>query len=338
MEIGKLKIASSPPLALAPMAGYTNIAFRDLMAESGADLVYTELASAAALAREYEEKIEIKNKKIKNPEKSKFDSKTFSLICCGKKGISAIQLFGAKAGEISPAIKYLEEKIQSKILNAKIIDLNLGCPAQKVVKAGAGSSLLSYPKKISEIAKNAKKYSSLPLTAKMRLSHKISESVKIAKLLEKEGISAITVHARTQKQGFSGKADWKGIGKIVESVSIPIIGNGDVKTPEDVKKIIEISGCGGVMIGRAALSNPFIFSQTRNFFAGKQFEDANWKKKVEFMTKYSLLSKKYSVPFVYLKEISLQLAHGFRYAAELRGKISHSHSEKELLSIMMQRA
>ncbi|PIT84616.1 hypothetical protein COU37_02325 [Candidatus Micrarchaeota archaeon CG10_big_fil_rev_8_21_14_0_10_45_29] len=321
MLLGNIKISSNPPLALSPMAGYTNAALCTIMAEEGADMVYTELASAAALSRSA------------SPSGAK-PAKTDLLVRTPRGGLSAIQLFGSNAKEISSAIKYLSKKIETGECSARLFDLNLGCPATKVCKTGAGSALLTSPKKLREIASSAIKASPLPVSAKMRICENIDDSVSIAKLLEKEGICALAVHGRTRAQGYSGKSDWKSIGKIKESAQIPILGNGDVRCAQDAKKIMDVSGCDAVMIGRASLSNPLIFRQTHEFFAGKKITACTWERKIGFMEKYVRLCAEFEINFIYAKELSMQLASGFAGAAQMRGKLSKCKTEDELLEIL----
>ena len=315
MKIAEIKIGSNPALALAPMAGYTNVAFRELISKSGADITYSELASATAISRS-------KNSK---------ESKTGSIIATSKSGISAVQLFGANEQEIAFAINHVCEQIDCGLSFAKFIDINLGCPAPKVTNSGSGSQLLQTPSQLQKIAKLAVKTSTVPITAKLRLLPKMEDSIKIAKMLETEGFAALAFHGRTQSQKYKGNSDWGAIAKIKENLQIPIIANGDVKTPQDVKKILEITNCDAAMIGRAALTNPLIFKQIRQFYKTKKYSKTTYADKLNFLKKYLRLNKKYNANFIYAKELAMQFASGFPNAAKTREKISRSKEQKELI-------
>lgn len=316
MKIGEIKINSTPVLALAPMAGYTNIAFRELIAKNNADITYSELASATALARE------------KNPN----ESKTASIISSPKYGISAVQLFGANESEFKFAINYVCQKIDSQESYTKFIDINLGCPAPKVTKSGSGSQLLQNSNQLQKIAKIAIKSSSVPITAKLRLLPNIIDSIRIAKMLQKEGFCALTFHGRTQKQKYSGSSNWSAIAKIKQILDIPIIANGDIKTPQDVKKCLELTNCDAAMIGRASLANPYIFTQIRQFYKTKKYQTETFEQKIVFLKKYLRLCKKYNIKFIYAKELAMQFISGFAGAAQLRKRVSISKNETELIS------
>ncbi|MFA5108769.1 MAG: tRNA-dihydrouridine synthase family protein [Candidatus Micrarchaeia archaeon] len=323
MRIGDIGLSSKVPLFLAPMAGYTNIAMREMMARMGADVVYTELASAAALAREY---------KLKTGEAKA----TQKLIRAGNSGITGIQIFGANKEEITGAIKFIEEWRQTQEYKPRFIDLNLGCPATKVCTIGAGSELLKEPAKLEHIVESAVRSSDLPITVKMRLLPSIDEGIKIAKMFEKKGVSALAIHGRTQKQKFGGFANWGAIRQIKESVNIPIIGNGDVKTVQNAQSLLRISKCDGIMVGRAALENPFIFLQLRNVTTTKTPKSFGVYDKLDYLRDYFALCEKYDVAFVEAKELSIQLVSGVRGAASIRNSMVRAESHAQLLNIFEQ--
>ncbi len=320
MRISNVSIPTKTPLALAPMAGYTNVAMREMMAQMGADIVYSELASAAALSREYK----MKTGQAQN---------TCRIIRSAKNVVNAIQIFGANAQEIEGAIKFIEQYLQTQECRAKIIDLNLGCPATKVCTIGAGCELLKDVKKLEEIIKVATRTSSLAITVKMRLLPNIDESITIAKMFEKNGIDAIAIHGRTQKQKFGGFANWGAIGQIKRAVNIPVIGNGDVKTFFDAKKILKISNCDAIMIGRASLENPFVFLQIKDGFANRPIREIAMKDKCEYLNRYIDLCKKYEVPFVESKELAVQLVSGVRGASKARDKIVRACNTDEIMNV-----
>jgi tRNA-dihydrouridine synthase B len=315
MIIGKLKIGSDFALALAPMAGYTDIAFRNLMAKEGADLLYTELASATAISKQGLEK----------------DSKTLKLIRCTKEKTTSIQLFGSKEKQIEDAIKLIEKKIDSSQLNAKIIDLNMGCPAPKVVRTGAGSALLKDSKKMQSIAQAAVDASiSIPITLKLRLGFSKKNNISTIVNLQKTGVSAIAVHARTATQKFSSKADWSELEQIKKELTIPVIANGDIKTPEDAKVVLEKTGCDCAMIGRAALKNPFIFRQTIQYLKTGEYSKYSTDDKLNFLKDYCRECKKFSISYNSIKTLALELCTGFENSSKARDKIARSNSVDEI--------
>ena len=189
------------------------------------------------------------------------------------------QIFGSDKESFVVAAKYIYEN-----MHPDIIDINMGCPVPKVaVRAQAGSALLKNPEKIYEIVKAVVEAVPIPVTVKIRSGwdHKNINAVEIAKIVEKAGASAICVHPRTRSQGYSGNADWSIIKAVKENVSIPVIGNGDVKTPEDAKRMIEETGCDAVMIGRGVLGNPWIIKNTIDYLDGKEICSISNKEKID---------------------------------------------------------
>jgi len=322
MHIGTISIQFAPALALAPMAGYTDAAFRTLIAKRGADLVFTELSSSAALYRA-------------SIGQSSSPRATESIIQIGEGSVTGIQLFGSRPDEIREAVLGLRAKIETRECKARLIDINFGCPAPKVTRNGCGSALLAEPDKMGAIARAAVKAAGeIPVTAKIRLGYRHKNNVEVAKALENEGIAAITVHGRTAAQKFSGKSDWESIGEVVRAVKVPIFGNGDVKTPQDVRRIIEVSGCQGVMAGRAVLTNPMFFVQARQYLKSGEFAPTQWSDKVQFIGEYLDLQPKYGLQFHLAKELAMQLASGLRGAAKLRAKLMNAKDGEELLVLM----
>ena len=236
MKIGNVELENN--IFLAPMAGITDLPFRLICKENDAGLVYTEMVSAKAL--------------LYNDEKTKLLLKT-----CDKEKPLAVQIFGSDVEAIAYASKYVSEF-------ADIVDINMGCPAPKVVKNGDGSRLLLNLELVKQIIETAVANSKAPVTVKMRTGWDADNIVVVeaAKIAEKAGASAITVHGRTRSQYYSGEADWNRIKQVKESVSIPVIGNGDVTSREIAKKRLEQSGVDAIMIGRGAFGNPWIFRET----------------------------------------------------------------------------
>ena len=223
----------------APMAGITDKSFRILAREAGCSLVCTEMVSDQALL-------------YGNP-------KTCSLLdISGEDGPVSMQVFGSDAGYMAAAAEIVESR------GARLIDINMGCPTPKIVRNGEGAALMKDPDKAAEIVRAIVKRVNVPVTVKMRKGWDESSvnAVEMARLAESAGAAAVTVHGRTRSQFYAGKADWEIIASVKRAVSIPVIGNGDVWTPRDALLMLEQTGCDGIMIGRAALGNPWIFRQT----------------------------------------------------------------------------
>ncbi len=245
MRIGSLKLQTN--LFLSPLAGYTNLPFRLTLRElGGLDLATTDLVNARSLLE-------------KNP-------KAFALIqTCPADRPLAVQLFGSVPEEMRDAAAFLESTGVSSI------DINMGCPVPKVCKVGGGSAMMSELSKTAQLAKGMVEAVKVPVTAKMRLGWDDQNitAPELARALEDVGVAAIFVHGRTRAQGFAGRVNLTGIAAVVKAVrSIPVIGNGDVTTPEAAKMMIDQTGCAGVSIGRGAFYNPWIFRHTKQYLAG----------------------------------------------------------------------
>lgn len=231
MKLGSLQF--DHPLILAPLSGITDYPFRQLIKEMGCDLVFTEMVSAEGLIRKRE---------------------AFLTIEKGDHPIS-VQLFGSNPEVLAEAAGMAEG------MGADAIDLNMGCPAKQVVMTGAGADLMRFPEKVKDILIKVRKKVKKPVTIKIRSGwdEKHINALEISKIAEDCGVDAISLHPRTREQGFGGRADWSLIGEVKGAVRIPVIGNGDVTTPSFIEKMFKETGCDGVMIGRGALGNPWIF-------------------------------------------------------------------------------
>ncbi len=229
-SIGNLQL---PPVVVAPMAGFSDWAFRAMIRETFRGLVFTEMVSACALSRGH--------------------ARTQKLaVLDPREGPTGIQLFGGDPGEVA------EAAVRAEAAGAAVIDLNMGCPVPKVLKGGGGAGLLTKPDTARAVVVAAVRAVRVPVTAKLRLGFAAEgrEAMELAPILEGAGVSAITLHARTRAQGYGGRADWRAIRELRERLSIPVIGNGDVVLPEDAGRMLEETGCAAVMVARAVLADP----------------------------------------------------------------------------------
>ncbi len=262
--IGEIEIKNQ--VVLAPMAGISNPAFIQIVSEMGLGLAYTELISAEAIVRN--------------------NKKTFDML----KGVETlnipvgIQLFGGEAKSLAKAAKIITDLYPNVF-----IDINMGCPVPKVaVRAEAGSALLKNPDKVYEVVKAVVSSVSVPVTVKIRSGWDFSSinAVEVAKAAERAGASAISVHPRTRSQGYTGKADWAVIKNVKDNVLIPVIGNGDIKSPEDAKRMLDETGCDAIMIGRGVLGNPWLIENTVNYLAGEEIKSVSEIDRVDMCLKH----------------------------------------------------
>ncbi len=276
------------------MAEVTSLPFRLLCKRYGASMTYTEQLSALAITRKSEKTIEMAST-------SKKDSPV------------GLQLFGRNPKILVKAAKKLHK-------NFDVIDLNLGCPSKKIVREGYGSALLKEKNKIKEIIEALVKNIPKPITVKMRSGFKKPEALEIAKVIESAGCTAITIHARTQEQGYSGHADWKLIKQLKDNLSIPIIGNGDVTDPISAEKMLKETGCDYIMIGRAARNNPWIFKQIQHYFKTGEIIQQTTEEKLNLFNEY----KKLEPNFKLLKMRVLDFTKGIPNSHHLRNELSRT--------------
>ena len=257
-KIGDVNVGG--PIVLAPMAQISNSAFRQIIKDMGANLIYAEMVSDKAITYN--------------------NQKTIDMLYMTEEERPIVQqIFGSDKESFVIAAKYIYEN-----MHPDIIDINMGCPVPKVaVRAQAGSALLKNPDKIYDIVKAVVEAVPIPVTVKIRSGwdHKNINAVEVAKIVEKAGASAICVHPRTRSQGYSGNADWSVIKAVKENVSIPVIGNGDVKSAVDAKKMLDETGCDAVMIGRGVLGNPWIIKNSIDYLDGKEITTVSPKEKID---------------------------------------------------------
>ena len=252
-------------IVMAPMAGISNSAYRRICKEMGCGLIYAEMVSDKAI--------------------SFGNKKTIDMLYMTdfERPITQ-QIFGTDVDSFVTAAKYIEEN-----MHPDIIDINMGCPVLKVaVRAQAGSALLKNPEKIREIVTAVVNTVKVPVTVKIRSGwdNKHINAVEVAKICEEAGASAICIHPRTRSDGYSGKADWSIIKKIKEAVKIPVIGNGDVKNPEDVVKMLNETGCDAVMLGRGLLGNPWLIKNSLLLLNNKKYEIPTKEEKIKMCIKH----------------------------------------------------
>jgi len=313
-KIGNVEIANQ--VVVAPMAGVTNQAFRLIVKEFGAGLIYTEMISDKGLGYN--------------------NQKTLGMLSITdeEKPIS-LQIFGSDVSSLVEAAKRIDIET-----NADIIDINMGCPVTKVIKSDSGSKLLLEPLKVYEIVSSIVASVSKPVTVKIRSGWDLSNvnAVEVAKQIERAGASAIAIHGRTKSQMYSGEANWDIIRQVKEAVNIPVIGNGDILTPYDALKMLEETKCDAVMIGRGILGNPWIIKQTVDYLETGVFNETILvEEKKEWLFKHFeklIQLKGEKIAVLEMRSHGPWYLKGLKNASLTKNKIANAKTEKELRKIL----
>ena len=300
---------------LAPMAGFTDLPFRLICEEYGCNFTFTEMINAKALCYH--------------------DEKTTQMLdISGQKKYVGVQIFGSEVEYIGKAVKIIND-----LDRFAHIDINMGCPAPKIVKNGDGSALMKNPALASKIAEEAKKNSSIPVTVKIRKGFDDNNvnAVEFARMLEQSGADAITVHGRTTRQYYSGVADWDIIAKVKQAVKVPVIGNGDVKSPEDAKRMMEYTNCDSVLIARAAQGNPFLFAQINDYFENGSYEDIQDSQRIKITLKHYKLSMEKFETSVAVREMRKQIncyLKGIKNSCAVKNQINMQNDYEKVIEML----
>ncbi|MCR8745797.1 tRNA dihydrouridine synthase DusB [Romboutsia lituseburensis] len=311
MKIGNLELENK--VFLSPMAGVTDLPFRLICKEQNCGMLYTEMINAKALC--YDDENTKKMLKIEEAEHP-----------------VAVQIFGSDPEFMGRAAEIMNEYPN------EILDINMGCPAPKVIKNGDGSALMKNPKLAEEVLKVVVKNSKKPVTLKIRKGWDDNSinAVEIAKIAEASGISALAIHGRTREQYYSGKADWNIIAEIKNNIGIPVIGNGDVFSVEDARNMLDKTNCDAIMIGRGAQGNPWIFKRINHYMqTGEILSEPALEEKINTAIKHLNLAVKEHGEYIAVREMRKHIAwylKGLRNSARIRDEINKIESHQEVVN------
>lgn len=315
LKIGNVNLENN--LILAPMAGVCDLPFRVLCKEQGAGLLCMEMVSAKGIY---------------------YNNKNTEILLTtepGERPVS-LQLFGADADIMSEMAKRIEER------PFDILDINMGCPVPKVVNNGEGSALMKQPKLVYEIVSKIAKAIKKPVTVKIRkgFDNDNINAVEIARIAQDAGAAAVAVHGRTREQYYSGKADWDIIRRVKEALSIPVIGNGDILSAQDVQKMKQQTGCDGFMIGRGAQGNPWIFAQILHYLnTGEELPKPDIQEVAAMILRHARAQIAYKGEIMGIREMRKHAAwytSGYKNSAKLRGKINEVETYAQLEELFEQ--
>ena len=315
MKIGNIETKNN--VFLAPMAGVTDLVFRVICKEMDCGMVYSEMVSAKG--------VQYNNKNTK--ELLKVDERERPV---------AMQMFGSDPEIMAEMARKLNE-----YEDIDILDINMGCPAPKIVKNGEGSALTLNPKLVGEIISAVSKASEKPVTVKFRkgFDDQHLNALEIGKIAEESGAKAVTIHGRTREQYYAGKADWDIIKALKEEIkTIPVIGNGDIFTPEDAKNMLEYTGCDAVMIGRGSQGNPFIFKRTVEYLEnGILLPEPTWEDRLDIAEKHMDMLADYKGEVIGIREMRKHLGwyiKGLPHSAEMRVKINATSGRENMRDVL----
>ncbi len=315
MKIGNIETKNN--VFLAPMAGVTDLVFRVICKEMDCGMVYSEMVSAKG--------VQHNNKNTK--ELLKVDERERPV---------AMQMFGSDPEIMAEMARKLNE-----YEDIDILDINMGCPAPKIVKNGEGSALTLNPKLVGEIISAVSKASEKPVTVKFRkgFDDQHLNALEIGRIAEESGAKAVTIHGRTREQYYAGKADWDIIKALKEKIkTIPVIGNGDIFTPEDAKKMLEYTGCDAVMIGRGSQGNPFIFKRTVEYLEnGVLLPEPTWEDRLDIAEKHMDMLADYKGEVIGIREMRKHLGwyiKGLPHSAEMRVKINATSGRENMRDVL----